>query len=172
MADFTTAFEYMLPHEDYGLTGKVFTDSNGARVRYGINEKYHPGLEEYYTTMPNDKALQFAKIQYQVWYWSPLNGIMMPDQTVANKAFDQSVPMGVVQSAKCLQRAINLCRTEQLEVDGHVGHLTIAALIELNGSLDLMDHYKDELEHTYQAIVAVHPEDQPLLKGWVNRARL
>ena len=172
MADYTQAFRYMLPHEDAELTGNVTVDNNGARVRYGLNERYHPGLAEYYTTMPQDKALQFAKIQYQVWYWSPLNGIMMPDQNVANKVFDQAVPLGVVQAAKCLQRAINQVQEDQLEVDGHIGHLTIAALMGLTGSLDLMDNIKGELTQTYHAIVAANPEDMPYLAGWVKRVSL
>src|SRR5579864_7599828 len=129
MADFKTAFAFVLQHEDSTRSGKVTVDSGG-RTRFGIAEKFHPDLPEEFFTGPAEDALAEAEKIEEREYWDAMRLAEVEDQNVANKLFDMGVNMGVLQAAVYAQRAANalVAMDARLAEDGVIGPRTLAAI--------------------------------------------
>jgi lysozyme family protein len=107
MSDFALAFERTMQFEDDPhYPGKVTHDAGG-RTRFGIADKFHPGLPEEFFTGPADAARAQAEEIELEQYWKPLSLNGIADQAVASKIFDMGVNMGVHQAAVLAQRAVN-----------------------------------------------------------------
>lgn len=144
-------------------------DNNGYKVRYGLNARWHPDLVKAgFYDAETAVALSAAKHEYEYWYWLGVRGDLMTDQDVANKVFDQSVPLGVGSVAQCLQRALCELTGHDLMVDGHIGTVTIVTLNENDGT-SLMPLFKQELLDHYDKVVLAHPEYAADLPGWIAR---
>src|SRR5579864_9509963 len=104
MADFKTAFAFVLHHEDSTRSGKVTVDAGG-RTRFGIAEKFHPDLPEAFFAGPAEDALAEAEKIEEREYWDAMRLAEVEDQNIANKLFDMGVNMGVLQAAVYAQRA-------------------------------------------------------------------
>jgi hypothetical protein len=98
LADFQPAFTFVMSHEDTGLTGKV-TEDAGGRTRFGIAEKFHPGLPAGFFSGPAAEALEVAEQIYQRDYWKQLRLDELDNQNIANKILDMAVNMGTHQAA-------------------------------------------------------------------------
>jgi lysozyme family protein len=162
MADFKTAFTFVLQHEDSTCSGRVTVDAGG-RTRFGIAEKFHPDLpEEFFTGPAKDALAEAAKIEERQ-YWDAMRLGEVENQNVANKLFDMGVNMGVRQAAVYAQRAARV--TE----DGVIGAKTLSAL----NSADPIAFYQLLCELSaahYRHVAAVNPAQAVNLAGWMKRA--
>ncbi|HEY3769004.1 MAG TPA: glycosyl hydrolase 108 family protein [Candidatus Angelobacter sp.] len=169
MADFKTAFAFVLQHEDAARSGKVTTDAGG-RTRFGIAEKFHPDLpEEFFSGSAEDALLTAEKIEERE-YWSPMRLDEVESQNVANKLFDMAVNMGARQAAVYAQRAVNgLAGNARLAEDGVIG---AQALAVVNAVSPIAYHQAlCELSAAhYRHVAAVNPAQMVNLQGWLKRA--
>jgi lysozyme family protein len=167
MADFKPAFLFTLQHEDSTRSGKVTVDAGG-RTRFGIAEKFHPGLpEEFFTGPPEDALAEAEKIEERE-YWETLRLGEVEDQNVANKLFDMGVDMGVRQGAVYAQRAVN-SQGRQLTEDGKIGPKTLAAI----NAIDPRTFYGLLCQFSawhYRHIATNNPAQAVNLQGWLKRA--
>jgi lysozyme family protein len=173
MASFDIAWTFMIPHEDshWFSQAVVTTDNDGGKVRLGLNSRAHPDLiEKGFYEMPVQQAVDFAKVTYNVWYWTPLHGAFIRSQYLANRLFDQSVPMGPPNAIKQMQEAINVIAPHALVVDGYLGPKTMSWLNQQNDAV-LVDQFRIRCMDYYQKVLIAHPEyDQTLLtRVWKPR---
>jgi lysozyme family protein len=169
MADFKTAFAFVLQHEDAARSGKVTTDAGG-RTRFGIAEKFHPDLpEEFFSGSAEDALLTAEKIEERE-YWSPMRLDEVESQNVANKLLDMAVNMGARQAAVYAQRAVNgLAGNARLAEDGVIG---AQALAVVNAVSPIAYHQAlcDLSAAHYRHVAAVSPAQMVNLQGWLKRA--
>ena len=169
MADFLTAFNYMIANEDYSPSdsryGKTDTDNDGGKVRFGLNSNSFPALlnTDYYTT-DVQTAFQTAKDIYSKNQWRQIHGDDIQSNNVAAKVFDMAVNMGSVQAAKLTQRAAGV------NVDGVIGSITIRAINDIDENTMLASLVQwwnwfidREIENK--------PQDEAYRTNWENRAK-
>jgi lysozyme family protein len=169
MADFKTAFAFVLQHEDAARAGKVTTDAGG-RTRFGIAEKFHPDLPEEFFSGPTEDALLMAEKIEDCKYWSPLRLNEIGNQSVANKLLDMAVNMGDRQAAIYAQRAVNtLAGNTRLTEDGVIGAETLAVVNAVN-PVAYLQVLRDLSAAHYRHVAAVNPAQVVNLQGWLKRA--
>ena len=112
MANKYVSFLNTLLNEDNTLSGIVVTDNNGYGVRWGLNEKFHPGA----------RLLSFEKAMmvYDSDYW-PTGLSRVYSQVLANMVFDFGFNHGKIASVKTFQGWL------KVTVDGVIGSQTVAA---------------------------------------------
>ena len=162
MADFKTAFTFVLQHEDSTCSGKVTVDAGG-RTRFGIAEKFHPDLPEEFFSGPAEDALAEAEKIEEREYWDAMRLAEVENQNVANKLFDMGVNMGVRQASVYAQRAARVAE------DGVIGPQSLAAI----NNADPIAYYQALCELSaahYRQVAAVNPAQAVNLKGWMKRA--
>ncbi len=99
---------------------------------------------------------------YAARYWRPSRaGEMAP--ALALMHFDASVNHGLTGAAKLLQQALNR-RSAQLDVDGEIGHLTMAAARAAD-TRRLVEDYAVARRERYRAL----PHFWKFGRGWLNR---
>ena len=169
MANFDEALAFVLRNEDPHLSG-VVTEDSGGRTRFGIAERFHPGLGHDFYAGPAEAALRTAREIYRYDYWKPICGDEIDDKSVAAKLLDMAVNMGVRQAIVLCQRGLNACTTIQLDEDGVLGTNTLAAI---NGSAPalLLIHLCENCEAFYQQLAATRPASRQYLRGWLARAK-
>lgn len=170
MADFKTAFAFVLQHEDSTRSGKVTVDAGG-RTRFGIAEKFHPDLPDEFFTGPAEDALAEAEKIEQREYWDAMRLDEVENQNVANKLFDMGINMGARQAALYAQRAANALVAVDARVaeDGVIGPRTLAAI----NAADPIAYYQLLREFSaayYRHVAAVNPAQAVNLAGWLRRA--
>lgn len=170
MADFKTAFAFVLQHEDSTRSGKVTVDAGG-RTRFGIAEKFHPDLPEEFFSGPAEDALAEVEKIEQREYWQALRLDEVENQNVANKLFDMGINMGARQAALYAQRAANALVAVDARVaeDGVIGSRTLAAI----NAADPIAYYQLLREFSaayYRHVAAVNPAQAVNLAGWLRRA--
>lgn len=172
MANFEDAITFVLRNEDPHLTG-VVTEDSGGRTRFGIAERFHPELGEEFFEAPAEIALEAAREIYRRQYWEAIRGDEICDQQIATKLLDMAVNMGVRQATMLCQRALNSIPHLHVGEDGVCGKETLSAInsTAANHSALLMQHLRDASASFYQHLAAVRPEEQPYLRGWLNRAK-
>ena len=82
--------------------------------------------------------------------------------------FDFGVNSGPTNVFKILQRALNKLGQSVGAIDGIVGRKTREALIKADKGL-LIKQLLNERDIFYRKIVAVNPDQEVFLKGWLNR---
>jgi lysozyme family protein len=170
MADFKSAFAFVLRHEDSTRSGKVTVDAGG-RTRFGIAEKFHPDLPEEFFAGPAEDALaEAAKIEERE-YWDAMRLAEVENQNVANKLFDMGVNMGARQAAVYAQRAANVLVAVDARVaeDGVIGPRTLAA-INAAGPIAYYQLLCQFSAAYYRHLAAVNPALAVNLAGWLKRA--
>jgi lysozyme family protein len=169
MADFKSAFAFVLQHEDSTRSGQVTVDAG--RTRFGIAERFHPDLpEEFFSGSAEDALAEAEKIEERE-YWGAMRLAEVENQNVANKLFDMAVNMGVRQAAVYAQRAINtqVAVDARIAEDGVIGLKTLAAI----NSADPITYYQLLREFSaayYRHLAAVNPALAVNLQGWMKRA--
>ncbi|MDE2105402.1 MAG: hypothetical protein KGL39_49705 [Patescibacteria group bacterium] len=162
MADFEPAIDFVLEHEDPGLTGAVTVDDGGV-TRWGISAAAYPQLD--IATL----SLDDAKSIYQRDYWEPLRLGEIADQPVATKALDMAVNMGVGTASRLLQQAC-IVLGHAIRVDGIVGPATLAAADGCNGAA-LLAELRLQSRDRYLAIIQSDPERYGrYAHNWLARA--
>ncbi len=165
MAQFEPAFNFLMQHEDQGLTGKVTCDSGGV-TRWGISQRAYPDLD-----IRNLTLEQAAQI-YRRDYFTPVHGFDIADQRIASKLFDMAVNMGCKEAVLLLQSALNThCqpRAALLTEDGKFGPATLAAMNAADTSLLLVGLVEVSREH-YRHIAMIRPDEAKDLPDWLRRA--
>lgn len=170
MADVDVAFQFCMHNEDPTMLGKVATDNNGGKIRFGINSVAHPeALHDGFYVMQLPDALDYAKTVYVKDYWVPVHGYLIENQPIANKVADLSFNMNPMPMVKVTQRAINSVMGRLvLDVDGEMGPKTLA-LVNGIDAVKLLPAIKSYAKQRYEDIVRANPKDQPYLQGWLNR---
>jgi len=132
MADFESAFEFVMNHEDPQRSGKV-TEDAGGRTRFGIAQKFHPELKPEFFSAPAEDALKQAEEILRHDYWERMRLSDVCNQNVANKLFDMAVNMGVHQAGVYAQRAANGLITAQVALPSAVAQRSRAAAASAEG---------------------------------------
>lgn len=165
-AQFQPAFDFLMQHEDPGLTGKVTVDSGGV-TRWGISQRAYPSLDVRNLTL--EQAAQLCRRDY----FEPIHGFEIDEQRIASKLLDMAFNMGIKMAVLLLQTALNVhCqpRNDLLKEDGKMGARTLAALNAADPSLVLIGLVELSCQR-YQHIAATHPTEAEDLKGWLIRAK-
>lgn len=131
MADFESAFEFVMNHEDPQRSGKV-TEDAGGRTRFGIAQKFHPELTPEFFSGPAEAALKQAEEILRRDYWDRMRLTDATSQNVANKLFDMAVNMGVHQAGVYAQRAANGLITAQVALPAAAKQRRMAAAATAN----------------------------------------
>lgn len=164
MADFGPAFDFMMRNEDSTLAGKVTSEPNGGKARFGINSVYHKeAVTAGFYEMAHDQALTYAKILYFKDYWNGRGFATIADQKIASKLFDMAVNMGAGGELEVLQKALGVFVTHRLDT------ATQVALNRVDDSF--MPRLVDTIKAHYQEIHDTNPAKyDKLIHGWLNRA--
>lgn len=91
------------------------TADPGGRTRFGIAQRWHPGIDV--AKLTREQAVDLLEIHY----WTPIRGDQLP-WPLAAAVFDHAVHGGPASAAKALQRAVGA------KPDGRIGPLTLAAV--------------------------------------------
>jgi len=109
-----------------------------------------------------------ARAIFRHEFWDRLNLDSLPVQ-MAVLLYDAAVNSGCAQSVRLAQRGYNTVGVgSRLDVDGKLGPLTRAALIN-NNSVDVRQAILDARENFYRQIVARNVSQKVFLRGWLNR---
>jgi len=165
MAYFEPAFNYLMSHEDPGLTGKVTSDSGGL-TRWGISQHSYPNLDIRNLTL--DEAAEICRRDF----FSPMRGWQIGDQRIASKLLDMAYNMGLKTAVMILQSALNTwCqpRPALLKEDGVLGPATLIAVNNADTTL-LLTGLADLSKKHYQHIAQARRDEAKDLKGWLARA--
>jgi len=129
MANIGRIIDYMLSNEDPKLIGKVIVDNNGARARFGINEKFHADLtsQGFFDGMSHDDALALARTVYVNEYCKPLMCDQIVSDEMAAKFLDIAVNAGVSEAVRLMQRSLNY-QSGLIVEDGVMGAKTLDAI--------------------------------------------
>ena len=160
MADFETAFRFMMSHEDPGLTGTV-THDDGGITRWGISQRAYPHLDIATLSLAEAEAI------YRSDYWEPIKGGAINSQPVASKLLDMAVNMGVAQASRIIQ-GICIRNGAAIAEDGIVGPATVEAINDDDDSLVIS--LRTACECFYGSLVQHDPTKRPYLQGWLARA--
>lgn len=163
-SQFQPAFDFLMQHEDPGLTGKVTVDSGGV-TRWGISQRAYPTLDIRNLTL--EQAAQLCRRDY----FEPIHGFEIDVQQIASKLLDMAFNMGVGTAVVMLQTALNIhCQgNDLLREDGAMGPRTLQALNNADPSLVLVGLVEVSRQH-YQYIAATNPNEAKYLQGWIARA--
>lgn len=166
MADFSSCVMWVLRIEDRTLSGKVKSLGDGAGLtRYGITSKNNPQVPaEFFSTMPNDQAIEVAKNVYWQKYWVPIQGNLLPTDELAATLLSFDVNDGA-EAVKLIQGCLGVTQ------DGSFGPGTLKAIQSTNPAT-LAQCLREAQEAFYENVVIRHPEDERFLAGWKIRARL
>jgi lysozyme family protein len=161
MGDLAQVFEFVMDNEDAGRSGAITTGPDG-RTQWGISEEYNPGAH-YPMTLAEAQAIYVAK------YFDPFHVADIRDQGVANLVGDFMVNPGPEEGGRLIQQAVNMLYPGALEVDGHVGPVTVS---RLNGCVpsDLLPRLRAQRALFYVNDTEAHPERAKFLMGWLVRA--
>jgi len=184
MADFVTAYNWMMDNEDSqrkfneapdpcpkGVAGPCFAIG-------GVNSGAWP--QEYAAIKAADQAQRQALVQdfYQKHYWNQWYAQLGSDE-VCKRVFDFAVNGGAT-SVRCLQQAVNslVGAAEAMAAgavagavseDGGWGPKTVAAANAADAAA-LVTEFKAKRLAFYQDLAAADPSKQQYLKGWTARA--
>lgn len=161
VTQFAPAFDFLMKHEDPGLTGKVTNDSGGV-TRWGISQRAYPDLD-----IPN-LTLEEAAAIYRRDYFQPIRGYDYESQDVANKLLDAAVNMGAHMAVKLAQECAVLCG-QDVHTDGVAGSFTVNAINAINPIL-FLEKYRELLTAHYRDIAAARPDEAKYLHNWLTRA--
>ena len=104
MADFTTAFEWVMKWEDPTYAYKTVIDNNGAGVISGINEASYPDHFAAINAMPQAERGPAVQAFYEAEFWSQWYEKLDQDE-LAKRVMAAAVNMGPVTAVKLLQEA-------------------------------------------------------------------
>lgn len=168
MADFKTAFNFVMQNEDSTLSGIVTTDEGG-RTRFGVAEKYHGNLADDFFTCDKEKALAEAEVIYQEQYWGAIDGDEIADQECANKLLDMCINLGDANAIHMLQTSLNFLSRGSVTEDNRFGPRTLAAL-NAAPPLRLTSVLRQSCVHHYEQIAQRRPVTEAEYSSWMRRA--
>lgn len=167
MANFTTAYEFMMDNEDPEREYREVPDVGGQAIS-GINSAAFPEDFAAIAATPQAQREIQVGIFYRRVFWNQWISQLVSDD-LAERVFDAAVNMGSGTAVKLLQRAVNTLQTEQIATDGTWGPATVAAANTPHSDLVVVAFIQQRKRH-YQAIVAMKPELSKYLVAWLARA--
>lgn len=111
---------------------------------------------------------EHARALYIREFWDRLGLERLPAD-LAVKLFDSAVNLGPRQAVRLLQRALRACLVEVQE-DGVLGPVTIAATRKVSPESALLTALRAENAGFYRRLVARNPDLERYLEGWIRRA--
>jgi hypothetical protein len=174
VADFLTAFQWMMQWEDSRLECAVVPDSTPAGATppcyaiSGINSGSFPLDYEAIAALPQGSRLSAVRQFYQNQFWNNWFDQMISDD-VAKRVFDFAVNGGPGTAVKTLQRAVNALGGT-LTVDGGWGPNTLAAANAADQAA-LQQAFINARVAYYQQIAANNSSEAQYLGVWTARAQ-
>ena len=162
---FSTMIRPVMRHEDSQNSGKV-TWKDGNATKWGIDQKYNPGIDVPSLSKPEAMSIMKAK------HWDGSGVSNVPDDKLASKLFDMSVNMGNNGAATLLQRAL-IDMGITVEKDGKLGDDTLSAIyyVQDRGLIEPLIRKMQDLQMGhYTKLARTRPADKKNLGGWLNRA--
>ena len=174
MADWTTAYNWMMDNEDYPRACKQVPDAgpSSAGPCYaisGINSASWPTQFAAIAAVPQDQRRSAVEQFYHDNIWSKWFDQVASDE-VCKRVFDFAVNGSTHQAVQCLQQALNSLGGTQLPEDGCWGPMTLAAVNAVDPKALVAAFIAKRTAH-YQAIAAAHPDRAQYLKAWTARAQ-
>lgn len=155
---FDLAIEVVLQHE--GGSSDHPRDAGG-RTRFGICERYNPGVD--LENLTREEAIEI----YWQKYWSGHRFDRLPVE-IAVKVFDLAVNLGDAIAVACLQRALRACHIT-VTIDGIIGPQTAGAARSAFED-SLLAAIRSEAAGEYRLRIAWHSDQAVFEIGWLARA--
>jgi lysozyme family protein len=173
MADWSTAYDWMMDNEDYPRACKQVPDAGGSGAEpvyaiSGINSAAWPTQFAAIAAIPQDQRKPAVQQFYHDCIWNNWFGQVASDD-LCKRVFDFAVNASGVAAVKCLQQALNSLAGTQIAEDGHWGPMTVAAVNAADPNALVAAFKAKRVEH-YQAIVAANPARAQYLNAWTARA--
>ncbi len=171
-------FKLFIPlvHLAEGGYQKLPTDTgnlNSLGQLVGTNKGVSAPVYETYLGYPPSEAdmraitTVTANAIYKRNYWDKLKADNMKTQEVANVLVDHGVNAGTGGAAKIVQTVLKNSFSKNLEVDGAIGNMTIAAINSVD-QIKLQSAIVIAREQFYNSLAAQYPE---FIRGWLNRLK-
>ncbi len=176
MADFDTAYDFMMDNEDFTRACKQVSDSVPAGCTgpcfaiSGINSGSWPAQFNAIAAIPQSDRGSAVRQFYHDHYWNNWFA-QIASEEVCKRVFDFTVNGSTPLAVKCLQQAVNFVNAggPQITEDGGWGPRTIAAVNTADAGALVAAFKAKRLAH-YQAIADANPDRMQYLKGWTIRA--
>lgn len=171
---YAAALTFVLTEEGCHLprdTGRVNdADDPGGATNYGITQGTYDAWRAYAQKERADVngiGLDEVAAIYRRNYWRDSRAALFAAHhpLLALAHMDAAGNLGLVQAARCLQRAVGC-----LTIDGVIGPKTLA-LIEASNDKVVVGRYLVDRANVYRQIVERRPASQKFLKGWLARCR-
>jgi lysozyme family protein len=156
------AFEIVIKHEDYSMSGIVSHEPFGGVARFGVNSRAHPeAVRAGFYEMSKAKALRYAERVFYRGYWKPMHLDEINNERLANKLADLSYNLGPVRATILLQRALNM-QGADLTAKGYFGEDTLEAINNLSPTATVV-LVKYQAAGFYTRLARRHIE---VMRGW------
>lgn len=168
MSDFNFALQYTVKNE--GGFSNDPKDPGGA-TNFGIIREELARWRKRSVSVQDVEGMTLdeARLIYHDWYWLVIEADKINSTEMATCAFDSGVNFGITIGSRLAQAACNHLGAS-LDVDGHIGTLSLQAL-NLTDSDQFVGEFEKLDEQRYQEIIKDHPNMQWAMNGWMNRAR-
>jgi lysozyme family protein len=131
----------------------------GGETKFGISKRSYPGLD-----IANLTKEQACEIYYRDW-WLRYRYGEISNLELATELLDIAVNVGPKPAAMIMQRAVVSSMGEWLDVDGHLGDISLAAINSHPNQGWLLDRFKLLAIENYLKL-----RNDRFLAGWVRRA--
>lgn len=174
MADWNTAYNFMMDNEDAPRACKQVPDSTPqgktgpCYAISGINSGSYPTQFSTIAALPQDQREPSVQQFYHDSFWNNWFEQIASDE-VCKRVFDFAVNGGGYWAVKCLQQAVNSLGPTQIKEDGGWGPATLAAVNAADAD-SLVTAFKAKRVARYQDIAGADPARQQDLKFWTIRA--
>ena len=171
MADFPTAYNWMMDNEDASRAYADVPDAPpGAHAISGINSAAWPEEFEAIAALSQDQREPLVQQFYENHFWNMWYAQLTSDE-VAKRVFDMAVNAGSVAAVRCLQEAMkSLVRSFPLLVtDGLWGPNTIQQ-VNLVKSDSIIPAFQQARVTHYDALIAANPALAIYKDTWTARA--
>lgn len=175
MADWNTAYNWMMDNEDFSRACKQVPDAGpgGAGPCFaisGINSAAWPNQFASIAAIPQSDRSSAVQQFYHDNFWNQWFEQVASDE-VCKRVFDFAVNGSSHQAVQCLQQAINSLSTNgtPLKEDGGWGPITLAAVNAADPDA-LVAAFKAKRVAHYQAIASADPSKAQYLGPWTARA--
>jgi lysozyme family protein len=181
MADWNTAFNWMMDNEDSPRACKQVPDAppsghpGPCYAISGINSGAWPDQFAAIATVAQAERAPFVQQFYHDHFWNNWFEQIAADD-VCKRVFDFAVNGGTGEAVKCLQKAVNALNGNgsngsKIDEDGCWGPNTLAAVNAADPDR-LVTSFKAQRLAYYQDLVNRKPADAQYFENWKCRANL
>lgn len=169
MSNYGNCIEWVLRLEDRKLSGTVKDLGDGAGLtRFGITQSANIASPDFFTC-PAPIALREAKDIYWAKFWVPLQLTKLQSDELAATILSFAVNDGIKQAVKIVQRAFGW--TSPKDVDGDLGPITLAAILDRDGSA-LAQMIRERQLAFYESLEHSDLSKRKFAAGWAARAQI